>query len=78
VGPESEPNNLGYQGSSIWKCHLEQGNVSFNMCYCMQKNKVIILLETNNKCRIDQCSTSKEYKNKNPNYKKEIEPAQEN
>jgi hypothetical protein len=44
----------------------------------MQKNKVIILLETNNKCRNDQCSTSKEYKNKSPNYKKEIKPAQEN
>jgi hypothetical protein len=29
------------------------------MCYYIQNNKVIILLEMSNKCRNDQCPTSK-------------------
>jgi hypothetical protein len=31
-----------------------------DMCYYIQKNRVNILLETNNKCKGDQCPTSQE------------------
>jgi hypothetical protein len=33
-------------------------NASFNMCYYIQNNKVIIMLEMSDKCKNDQCPTS--------------------
>jgi hypothetical protein len=46
------------------------------MCYYIQKNKVIILLEMSDKCWSDQCPTFEEYKGNNRNYRKEVEPIQ--
>jgi hypothetical protein len=43
------------------------------MCYYIQKNKVIILLEMNDKCSSNQCPTFEEYKGNNPNYRMEVE-----
>jgi hypothetical protein len=45
------------------------------MCYYIQENKMILLLKTSNKCKNDQCPTFQEYKDNNPNYKKEIKHA---
>jgi len=48
------------------------------MCYCIQKNRVIILLETNKKCKNDQNPTSQECKDNSLNYKKEAKVTQRN
>jgi hypothetical protein len=45
------------------------------MWYYIQKDMMIILLETNDKCKSDQCPIPKECKGSNMNYKMEVEPA---
>ncbi len=42
------------------------------MCYCIEKNKVIILLEMSDKCKIIKCPTFQECEGNNPNYRKEV------
>jgi uncharacterized protein (UPF0179 family) len=46
------------------------------MCSCIQKDTMIILLETNDKCKNDQCPTYQKCKTSNLNYKKEAELAE--
>jgi hypothetical protein len=46
------------------------------MCYYIQKDMMIILLETNDKCKNNQCPTSQKCKSNNLNYKKEAEPVE--
>jgi hypothetical protein len=48
------------------------------MCYYIQKDRMIILLETSDKCRNDQCPTPKECKGTNMNYKTKAKPTQKN
>jgi hypothetical protein len=45
-----------------------KGKVSFNMCYYILKNGVIILLERNHKCKSDQNPTSQEGRDNKSNH----------
>ncbi len=47
-------NNLGQYSLDIPQCELEGKSDNFNMCHDIEKNKVIILLETNDKCKNNQ------------------------
>ncbi len=51
-------NNLGQYSLDIPQCELEGKSDDFNMCHGIEKNRVIILLETNDKCKNNQNTTS--------------------
>ncbi len=52
-------NNLWQYSSDISQCELEGKSDNFNMCPGIEKNRVIILLETNDKCKKNQNPTSR-------------------
>ncbi len=69
---DQKVDNLGLQGASLLQCYLERGNVSLNICYYIQENRMIIVQETNDKCRRNQCLIiSQKCENNNPNSRKE-------
>jgi len=51
VGPKSEQLRVTLLGHLIMPSRI--GKCQFNMCYCIQKDKVIIVLETSDKCKND-------------------------
>ncbi len=57
---------------------IKNEKFNFNMCYCIQNNMVIILLEMINKCRNDQCPASQECEGNSPNYREGTKLAQRN
>jgi hypothetical protein len=54
---------------------MEWENVSLNIYYYIQKHRVIISLEINDKCRSNQCPTFQECGGNSPNYRKEVKLA---
>jgi hypothetical protein len=75
MGLESEKLKVIWLGHLLVLCRT--GKCWSQHVYCILNNKVIVLLETRNKCKNDQCPTPQECESSSPNHKREVELVEE-